>query len=128
MRLLVTILVIVGVVYGVYNFTTAAYAWFQVSNLVDEIARPEAAKLGAQQQASFGAFESRDRFGRIREGIMRGANDFGVRLRPEDVNVNVVEDTLDVRLSWEAPMLAYQGKRYIAIPMSVQRGFPIRAQ
>ena len=28
MRRLVTLLVIVGVVYGVYNFTIAAYGWF----------------------------------------------------------------------------------------------------
>jgi len=124
---LVTLLVIVGVVYGVYNFTIAAYGWFQMANIVDEVARPEATKLGAQQ-SGFGGFESRDRFGRVREGILKGSKEIGVPLRPEDVNINVVDGMLDVRLSWNAPMVAYQGKTYLELPMTVQRGFPVRVQ
>ena len=127
MRRLITLLVIVGVVYGVYNFTMAAYGWFQMANIVDEVARPEATKLAAQQ-SGFGGFESRDRFGGIRERILKGAKEIGVPLRPDNVNVNVVDGMLDVRLSWDAPMVEYQGKTYLEVPMTVQRGFPIRAQ
>jgi hypothetical protein len=126
-RRLVTALVIVGTLYAVYNFTMAAYGWFQMSNIVDEVARPEATRLGSQQQSGFGGFESRDRFGGLRERILKGAKEIGVPLRPDNVNVNVVDNMLDVRLSWEAPMVEYQGKTYLEVPMTVQRGFPIRA-
>jgi hypothetical protein len=126
-RLLITALVIVGVLYGIYNFTMAAYGWFQMANIVDEIARPEASRLGGQQ-GGFSVFESRDRFGRIREGILKGAKEANVDLRPENVNVNVVDGMLDVRLAWDVPMIVYQGKTYLELPMTLQRGFLIKAQ
>jgi hypothetical protein len=100
-----------------------------MANIVDEVARPEATRLGAQQSSgAFGAFESRDRFGRVREAILKGAHEIGVNLRSEDVQVNVVDGMLDVRLAWDAPLVAYGGKTYLELPMTVQRGFLIKAQ
>lgn len=127
MKLLFTLLVIVAVVYGVYGFTMAAYGWFQMASVVDEIARPEAAKLGGQQ-GGFGVFESRDRFGRIRDGILKAAKEANVELPPEGVAINVVDGMLDVRLAWDAPMIRYQGTSYLAIPMTLQRGFQVKSQ
>ena len=124
MRIFVTLLVIVAVVYGLYNFTMAAYGWFQLSNLVDEVARPEATKLAASQ----GSFDNQAGFGRVRDGILKGAKDMGVDLRPENVNIVVADGMLDVRLNWTAPMVAYKDRTYLDIPMSLQRGFLIRAQ
>ena len=128
MKLLVTLLVIVAVVFGVYNFVMAAYGWFQMANLVDEIARPEASKLAGAQQSAFGSFESRDRFGRIRESILKGAREIGVELNPENVNINTADGMLDVKLAWDAPLVRYQDKHYLDIPMTLQRGFLIKAQ
>jgi hypothetical protein len=128
MRILVTLLVIVAVVYGLYNFTMAAYGWFQMANLVDEIARPEATKLASSQGSSFGSFDNQAGFGRVREGILKGARDVGVNLRPEDVNVKVADGMLDIHLNWTVPMVAYRDKTYLDMPMTLQRGFLIRAQ
>jgi hypothetical protein len=44
------------------------------------------------------------------------------------VNVNVVDGMLDVRLAWDVPMIVYQGKAYLELPMTLQRGFLIKAQ
>jgi hypothetical protein len=126
-RLFITLLVIVAVVFGVYNFTMAAYGWFQITNLVDEVARPEASKLGGAQ-GGFAGFETQARFGRLREAILNGSKAAGVNLRPEDVNIGIVDGMLDVRLAWSAPIVEFRGKTYLEIPMSVQRGFQIRAQ
>ena len=127
MRQLVTLLIIVAVVFGLYNFTMATYGWFQMANLVDELARPEASKLGSSQ-GSFGGFDNQGRFGRVREGILKGATEIGVTLRPDDVKISVVDGMLDVRLAWRSPMVAYGDKTYLDIPMSLQRGFLIKAQ
>jgi hypothetical protein len=124
-RLLFTALVIVGVVYGVYNFTNAAYGWFQVSSLVDEVVKEELAKPGSG--GTFAALEARDRFARIRDRIIKGAREARVNLRPENVEVNIVDSMLDVRLAWAAPMVVYGGKTYLEIPMSMQRAFAMRA-
>ena len=123
MKLLFTALVILAVVYGAYNFTMAAYGWFQMASFVDEIGKQEATKLSGQQ-----GFERGDRYARIREGILKVAQEASVELRPEGVDVKVVDNMLDVRLAWDAPMIRYQGKTYLDIPMTLQRGFPVRGQ
>jgi hypothetical protein len=61
---------------------------------VDEFSRPEAARLGPS--GGFGEFESGERFGRVRE-VLKGAREAGVKVRPEDVNANIVDGMLDVR-------------------------------
>ena len=128
MRILVTLLVIAAVVYGLYNFTMAAYGWFQMANVVDEVARPEATKLASSQGSSFGSFDNQAGFLRVREGILKGAKESGVTLRPDDVKIAVVDGMLDVRLNWTAPMVVYGDRTYLDIPMSLQRGFLIKAQ
>ena len=125
MKLLVTAFVILGFVYGAYNFTMAAYGWFQMASVVDEVAKEELAKpVGS----GFGGFDSRDRFGRIRERILKGAKEANVDLRPNAVQVNIVDGLLDVRLAWDVPMVRYQEKTYLEIPMSLQRGFQVKNQ
>jgi hypothetical protein len=108
-KLLITLLVITAAVYGVYNFTMAAYDWFQMSTIVDEVAKEELAK----PSSGFTAFDARDRFGRIRERILKGAKEASVDLRPENVQLNVVDNNLDVQLFWDAPMVVYGDKTYL---------------
>jgi hypothetical protein len=122
-KLLITLLVITAAVYGVYNFTMAAYGWFQMSTIVDEVAKEELAKPSS---SSFSAFDARDRFGRIRERILKGAKEASVDLRAENVQLNVVNNVLDVQLAWDAPMVVYGDKTYLQIPMTMQRGFPVK--
>ena len=125
MKLLVTGLVILAVVYGVYNFTMAAYGWFQMASYVDEIGKQEATKLSGQQGS---VFERGDRYVRIREGILKVAQEASVELRPENVDIKIVDNMLDVRLAWDAPMIRYKGKTYLDVPMTLQRGFPLKGQ
>ena len=124
MKLLITAFVILGFVYGAYNFTMAAYGWFQMASLVDEVAKEELAKPVA---SGFGV-DSRDRFGRIRERILKGAKEANVDLRADAVQVDIVDGLLDVRLAWDVPMVRYQEKTYVDIPMSLQRGFQVKNQ
>jgi hypothetical protein len=121
-KLLITLLVITAAVYGVYNFTMAAYGWFQMSTIVDEVSKEELAR----PTSGFGVFDARDRFGRIRERILKGAKEASVDLRPENVQLNVVNNVLDVQLAWDAPMVVYGDKTYLQIPMTMQRGFPVK--
>ncbi len=124
MRILVTLLVIVAAVWGLYNFTMAAYGWFQMANIVDEIARPEATRLGSSQ----GSLDTLAGFSRIREAILKRSQEAGVALRTDDVKISVVDGMIDVRLAWTAPIVAYGDKTYLDIPMTLQRGFLIKAQ
>jgi hypothetical protein len=63
---------------------------------------------------------------KIREAIMKGAAGANVPLRADDVAVGIVDNMLDVRLAWDAPMVVYNGKAYLAIPMTMQRRFSLQ--
>ena len=125
MKILITFLVILAFVYGAYNFTMAAYGWFLMSSVVDEVAKEELAKPGG---SGFGGSDVRDRFGRIRERILKGAKEASVELQAEDVQLNIVDGMLDVRLAWSAPVVRYQEKRYLDLPMTMQRAFLVKNQ
>ena len=124
MKGIFTAFLIVAVFFGIYQVMLAAAGWFQMATVVDDVAsrelKPIAEKFG--QPASI--FEG-DRFARFREGILKGAQDVGVNLHADGVAVTLENNVLDVRLSWGAPMVTYQGETYLELPMTMQRGFTL---
>jgi hypothetical protein len=125
-KLLFTALLIVFVGYGIVQFAQASYGWFQVSGVVDDqAANALPAIIDRVQQATSPWDNSGDRYVRLREGIIKGAQEAGVPLQKDGVAIGIVDNMLDVRLSWEAPLVTYQGKPYVELPMTVQRRFAL---
>lgn len=127
MKLLFNALIIVALLYGVYQFARAGYGWFQMSGVVDDTATRELPALieKAREGSAASAFGGGNGYTKIREGILKGAEEANVPLRSDDVAVGIVDNMLDVRLSWDAPVVVYDGKAYIEIPMSMQRRFSL---
>lgn len=126
MKLLVTFFVVVGFFFGVYQVGMAAYGWFEMSGVVDDVATREINAVLDRHGSFDGGFGPGDRYGTIREGIVRGAVEAGVPVRSDNVTIGMVDNMLDVRVSWAAPMVTYQGREYLAVPLSVERSFPVR--
>ena len=126
MKLLVTFLVIVGFFFGVYQAGMAAYGWFEMSGVVDDVATREINAVIDRQGSFDAAFGSVDRYGAIRAGIVKGAVEAGVPVRAENVSIGRAGNMLDVRVAWAAPMVSYRGEQYLAMPLSVERSFPLR--
>jgi hypothetical protein len=129
MKLLFNALVIVGVLYGLVQFTRAGYGWFQMSGVVDDVAQQELPALierARQSGAVFGAsgFE-RDGYARMHQGILKGAEEARVPLRDDAVQIGVVDNMLEVRLAWESPLVVYDGRSYVDVPFSMQRRFSL---
>ena len=127
MKLVFTALIIVGALSGIYQFALAGYGWFHMSGVVDDAATKELPVMIDRIQQAGGAsyFSGGDGYMKIREAILRGAEEAKVPLRRDDVSVGIVDNMLDVRLSWDAPMVVYNGKTYIEIPMSMQRRYSL---
>jgi hypothetical protein len=123
-KALFTAFLIVAVFFGIYQLMMAAYGWFQMSTVVDDVASRELKTLAARIGQPTSIFEG-DRFAKIREGILNGAEEAGVNLSPEDVAVSVTNNVLEVRLSWGAPMLKYQGDTYLKLPMTMERSYSL---
>ena len=131
MKVLFTALVILGFVFGAYHFTMAGYGWFQMAGVVDDVASNEIPRIvqASQQQSSGFPATAGERFAKVREGIMKGAEGAQVRLRAEDVAITVTPDNmLDIRLSWDAPLAVFRDKAYLEIPMTLQRAYSLSKQ
>ena len=127
MKLLFTMLVVVGVGYGIYQFGMAGYGWFQMSGVVADTAQNELPALIEKiRQAGGSTSVGGDGYTMIRERILKGAEAANVPLRSDDVAVGIVDNMLDVRLAWDAPVVVYDGKTYIEVPMSMQRRFSLQ--
>jgi type III secretion system FlhB-like substrate exporter len=130
-KLLFTALIIAGVLYGIFHFAQVGYGWFQMSGVVDAAAEKElpgiidrALQHAGLPPSAFGG--GGDRYGKIREAIMKGATEANVPLRPDDVAVGIVDNMLDIRLNWDAPLVVYKEQAYLEIPMSMQRRFSLQ--
>jgi hypothetical protein len=125
-KLLFTALLIVVVGFGIVQFAQASYGWFQMSGVVEDQAANELPRILERVQQSMTTWDgSGDRYVKLREGIMKGAHEAGVPLHKDSVAIGIVDNMLDVRLSWEAPLVVYQGKSYVDLPMTVQRRFAL---
>ena len=125
MKLTFTALIIVLVGYGIVQFAHASYGWFQVSGIVEDQAANELPRIIDRVQQSMTTWDSGERYVKLREGILKGANEAGVPLQKENVAIGIVDNMLDVRLSWDAPLVMYQGKPYVELPMTIQRRFAL---
>ena len=126
MKILFTMLLVVALAFGGYHGVMAVYGWFEMMGVTDEVAKAEIPTIVDRvQQGGLAALDTRDRFVKIRDGILKGAKEAGVALNPDDVVVTIADNMLDVRLSWDAPLAVFQGKSYLDIPMTLQRTYPL---
>jgi hypothetical protein len=128
MKKLITALIVVGIGYGIYQFAIVAHGWFQMSGAVDAVAEkeiPGVIERASQQSGLPSAGLDSERSARIRDDLMKRAEEANVPLQAENVGVGIVDNMLEVRLAWDAPLVVYNGRAYLEIPMSMQRRFSL---
>ena len=126
MRLLLKVLIVVALVYGSYHAIHAGYGYFQMQNVVNNVTTRELNSIVSRAMEMTFGIEFNERLDRIRAGIMKGARIMDVDLRPEDIVIEPHEGYLRVKVSWMAPIVVYNGKTYLEIPLSLDRNYDIR--
>ena len=129
MKMLFTALVIVAILYGVYQAAIAGNGWFQMSGAVDQVAEKELPGLieRAKQQAGLpSAGLDNERATSIRAQILKAAEEHRVPLAQDGVAVGVVGNELQISLAWDAPIVVYAGRPYVELPLSMERRFSLR--
>jgi hypothetical protein len=101
------LLVVVVFFYAFYNGAAAIWSYMELSAVVDR------------------ALEDRGRAGAVavHEAIVHGAGQAGVPLRETNVLVSEEAGVYSVRVHWTWPVLTYQGKDVLEIPISLSRSF-----
>ena len=118
MRGLFAILVIVGIVYGIYTGAMAAWSYFEISNVVEEVVPRELPKTSEGWAKS-------DRSRTIRAAVLKGATQAGITLDPSGVAVTEEEGSLWVRITYAYPV-ARIGERQFTIPISTAHSFSVK--
>ncbi|OLC32006.1 MAG: hypothetical protein AUH81_16880 [Candidatus Rokubacteria bacterium 13_1_40CM_4_69_5] len=98
-------LLVLGLSYASYAGLLAAWSYLELSGVVDQ-ALADQARSGA---------------GLVRAAIIKGAQEAGVRIDGRNVVVGETERALAVRLEWSWPVIAYQGREILEVPLSLER-------
>ncbi|HEV8642290.1 MAG TPA: hypothetical protein VGV13_14425 [Methylomirabilota bacterium] len=107
MKILVLAALVLGLFNASYVGARAAWSYLELSGVVDK---------ALADHAGNGA-------GPVRAAIIKGAQEAGVRIDDRNVAVGETARALAVRLKWSWPVIAYQGRRIIEVPLSLERSF-----
>ena len=121
MKKLVGLLVFAAIFYGVYSAGMAGYAYVTISNLLDEVVPrhiPATPTTGDR-------FATEERDNRIRSAVAQAVNSAGIAIDPAAVDVAEEGGRLAVRVSYQYPVVTYQGETKAAIPVSVTSRYPV---
>jgi len=119
-RLVVTALVIIGILYGVYTFSVAGWQWFQVSSAIDDVVEMVLPTMADRSDA---VTDKKPGIERIRSQILRRVNEIGVPLSDQDLSVYEADRFLEVRAKWDHTILAPRRDMVVHLPMSIERSF-----
>jgi hypothetical protein len=119
-KLVFTLLVVGAIFYGVYSAALAAWSYFEISNLVEEVTPRELRNMGGGSN-----WERADRTRRLREAILKGAEQSGIVLDPKGVSVTESDGAIWVRITNKYPMVKFRGESMVTIPISTAHSFPV---
>ena len=118
MKVLFTVALIFGILWSIYSAAMAAWSYFELSSLVEEVVSRDLPRLLADK-----GWKSGDRAQKIRDAIVKAATEAGVELDPDGVLVSEEDGELWVRINSGYPLVRYQGQRLFSIPISTAHSF-----
>lgn len=116
MKALAWVLVAIGCVYVFYSAAMAVWSYLEVTSVVEEVVNERASRT-----------DRADRAGRVRDDIAKKVAASGINVDERGISVSDEGKTLDVSVRWNWPVITYQEKEYLSVPMKHDRSFAIAA-
>ena len=120
MKVVITAIIIVGILYGVYTFAVAGWQWFQVSTTIDDVVEMTLPSMADRSDA---VTDKGPGIARIRGQILKRVNDIGVPLSDQNLAVYEENRFLEVRAKWDHTLIAPRRDMILNLPMSIERSF-----
>jgi hypothetical protein len=108
------ILVAIGCVYVFYVGAMAASSYLEVTSIVEEVVNERASRTDRQ-----------DRAGRVRDDIAKKVAASGIPVDDRTISVNDEGKTLEVGVRWSWPLIVYQEREYLTVPLKHDRTFTV---
>ena len=114
MKALAWVFVAIGCVYVFYSAAMAVWSYLEVTSVVEEVVNERASRTERQERAS-----------RVRDDIAKKVAASGINVDERGISVSDQGKTLDVSVRWNWPVITYQEKEYLAVPMKHDRTFEV---
>ena len=122
MKKIITVLVIVGILYGVYSAGMAGHSYVTISGVIDEVVPRQIGDKGVPE-----SWAAKERDDRIRAAVVKSVSDAGIPIDAGDVAISEDAGKLSVRVSHGYPVITFQGETKAAIPVSVTGSYVLPA-
>jgi hypothetical protein len=120
MKKIIVPLVIVGILFSLYSFGMAGYSYVTISNLLDDVVPRQIGTRGVSD-----SFAAQERNERVRAAVVKSVTDAGIVIDQSAVTTAEEGSKLAVRVSYQYPVIKYQGETKVAIPVTVTSLFPV---
>ncbi len=114
MKFLFWVFVAIGIVYLFYTGSMAVWSYLEITSLVEEVVNERASRTDRQERA-----------GRVRDDLVKKVAASGINVDERSILVNDEGKTLDVSVRWSWPVIVYQEREYLAVPLKHERTFQI---
>jgi hypothetical protein len=114
MKALAWVFVAIGCVYVFYSAAMAVWSYIEVTSVVEEVVNERASRTERQERAR-----------RVRDDIAKKVAASGINVDERSISVSDEGKTLDVSVRWNWPVITYQEKEYLAVPMKHDRSFEV---
>ena len=114
MKVLFWIFVALGCVYLFYTGSMAAWSYLEITSVVEEVVNERASRTDRQERA-----------GRVRDDIVKKVKASGINVDERAISVSDEGKTLEVSVRWNWPVIVYQEREYLAVPMKHDRTFAV---
>ena len=114
MKVLFWIFVAIGCVYLFYTGSMAVWSYLEITSLVEEVVNERAARTDRQERA-----------GRVRDDLVKKVAASGINVDERSILVTDEGKTLDVSVRWNWPVVVYQEREYLAVPLKHERTFQV---
>jgi hypothetical protein len=122
MKVIFTLVLIVGLGYVAYSAILAAGTYLEVSQIVDDAVLD--LKPGLFDNVQHALTGERGSFAlKLREGILAKVARAQLPIAAENIVVNDAAERVQVEVKWTQPVIIYQNEVVFSVPLTVKRGF-----
>jgi len=114
MKALLWVFVAIGCVYVFYTGAMGVWSYLEITSAVEEVVAERASRSERQERA-----------GRVRDDISKRVAASGISVDERAISVTDEGRTLDVIVRWSWPVIVYQGKELLAVPLKHERTFEV---
>jgi len=122
MKVLFTLLVVVGLGYAAYSGILAVGTYLEVSQIVDDTVLDLKPGLLDNVRQALGTDRS-SVSSKLRETILARTTKAQLPIGAEDVTVDEMEQRLQIQVRWTQPVITYQNEVIFSMPLSITRSF-----